>query len=189
MLSGTATLEAQVTGKLTARYGNRMPSADWAPHGAYPCRGTDEWLTIVVQNDEQAELCRRRLGRDPIVIPSIAERAEPRSELPEAFLWIGRWAEYKRLNVEDEKKKMALLTRGHPLWLAFTVAYLMDEGMPEEAGRKLDAMLQMGLSRRWQDALEAISGKREMDATAIRDYFAPLQKWLDEQNRGKPTGW
>ena len=59
----------------------------------------------------------------------------------------------------------------------------------KEAGRKLDAMLQMGLSRPWQDALEAISGKREMDATAMRDYFAPLQKWLDEQNRGKPVGW
>src|SRR5207253_3492133 len=58
----------------------------------------------------------------------------------------------------------------------------------KEAGRKLDAMLQMGLSRPWQDALEAISGKREMDATAIRDYFAPLQKGLDEQNRGKPAG-
>jgi len=57
------------------------------------------------------------------------------------------------------------------------------------AGKKLDTMLQMGLSRPWQDALEAISGKREMDATAIRDYFAPLQKWLDEQNKGKPTGW
>lgn len=59
----------------------------------------------------------------------------------------------------------------------------------KEAGRKLDAMLQMGLSRPWPDALEAISGKREMDATAFRDYFAPLQKWLDEQNRGKPVGW
>ena len=33
------------------------------------------------------------------------------------------------------------------------------------------------------------SGTREMDASAIRDYFAPLQKWLDEQNRGKPVGW
>ena len=32
-------------------------------------------------------------------------------------------------------------------------------------------------------------GRREMDATAIRDYFAPLQKWLDEQNKGKPVGW
>jgi peptidyl-dipeptidase A len=59
----------------------------------------------------------------------------------------------------------------------------------KEAGRKLDAMLQMGLSRPWQDSLEAIAGSRQMDATAIRDYFAPLQKWLDEQNRGKPVGW
>jgi len=25
--------------------------------------------------------------------------------------------------------------------------------------------------------------------SAIRDYFAPLQKWLDEQNQGKPIGW
>jgi peptidyl-dipeptidase A len=59
----------------------------------------------------------------------------------------------------------------------------------KEAGKKLDAMLQMGVSRPWQDALETISGKREMDATAFRDYFAPLQKWLDEQNKGKPVGW
>jgi peptidyl-dipeptidase A len=59
----------------------------------------------------------------------------------------------------------------------------------KEAGAKLKAMLELGLSRPWPDALEAISGKREMDATAIRDYFAPLQKWLDEQNKGKPVGW
>jgi peptidyl-dipeptidase A len=59
----------------------------------------------------------------------------------------------------------------------------------KEAGRKLDAMLQMGLSRPWPEALEAISGRRELDATAMRDYFAPLQEWLDEQNKGKPVGW
>jgi len=58
-----------------------------------------------------------------------------------------------------------------------------------EAGTKLSTMLAMGLSRPWPEALEAISGQRQMDATAIRDYFAPLQKWLDEQNRGKPVGW
>jgi peptidyl-dipeptidase A len=28
-----------------------------------------------------------------------------------------------------------------------------------------------------------------MDATAILDYFAPLKKWLDEQNAGEKTGW
>jgi peptidyl-dipeptidase A len=58
-----------------------------------------------------------------------------------------------------------------------------------EAGKKLRDMLAMGCSRPWPDALEAITGQRQMDATAIRDYFAPLQKWLDEQNKGKPTGW
>ncbi len=57
------------------------------------------------------------------------------------------------------------------------------------AGAKLRGMLEMGLSRPWQEALEKIAGTREMDASAIRDYFAPLQKWLDEQNRGKPVGW
>ena len=59
----------------------------------------------------------------------------------------------------------------------------------QAAGDKLKGMLEMGQSRPWQDALEKIAGTREMDANAIRDYFAPLQKWLDEQNKGKPAGW
>ena len=59
----------------------------------------------------------------------------------------------------------------------------------QAAGARLAAMLEMGQSRPWQDALEKIAGTRQMDATAIRDYFAPLQKWLDEQNKGKPLGW
>ena len=58
-----------------------------------------------------------------------------------------------------------------------------------EAGKRLNAMLEMGLSRPWPEALEAMTGSRQMDATAIRDYFAPLQKWLDEQNRGAKSGW
>jgi peptidyl-dipeptidase A len=59
----------------------------------------------------------------------------------------------------------------------------------KEAGARLNGMLEMGLSRPWQEALEKIAGTREMDASAIRDYFAPLQKWLDQQNQGKPVGW
>jgi len=46
-----------------------------------------------------------------------------------------------------------------------------------------------GQSRSWPDALEALTGQRQMDATAIADYFAPLKKWLDEQNAGHPVGW
>jgi hypothetical protein len=37
--------------------------------------------------------------------------------------------------------------------------------------------------------LEALTGQRQTDATTIRDYFAPLEKWLEEQNQGKPLGW
>ena len=59
----------------------------------------------------------------------------------------------------------------------------------QSAGSKLNSMLEMGQSKPWQDALEKIAGTRQMDASAIRDYFAPLQKWLDEQNQGKPVGW
>ena len=59
----------------------------------------------------------------------------------------------------------------------------------KEAGKRLDAMLAMGESGPWPEALQALTGQREMDATAILDYFAPLKKWLDEQNRGKPVGW
>jgi peptidyl-dipeptidase A len=59
----------------------------------------------------------------------------------------------------------------------------------DEAGRKLRKVLEMGASRPWPDALEAMTGSREMDATAILDYFAPLGDWLDEQNRNRTCGW
>ena len=59
----------------------------------------------------------------------------------------------------------------------------------EEAGARLNAMLEMGASQPWPDALEAMTGERTMDATAILDYFAPLQAWLDEQNADRTCGW
>jgi peptidyl-dipeptidase A len=57
------------------------------------------------------------------------------------------------------------------------------------AGERLNKMLSMGKSKPWPDALEAMTGQRQMDATAILDYFAPLKKWLDEQNQGEKLGW
>lgn len=57
------------------------------------------------------------------------------------------------------------------------------------AGDKLWKMMQMGVSKPWPDALEAATGKREMDASAIREYFAPLETWLKDQNKGQTCGW
>ncbi len=59
----------------------------------------------------------------------------------------------------------------------------------EEAGKALNDMLEMGLSRPWQDAMETMTGTREMDASTIEAYFAPLKTWLDEQNQGRQCGW
>jgi peptidyl-dipeptidase A len=50
-------------------------------------------------------------------------------------------------------------------------------------------MLAMGKSRPWPEALEALTGQKQMDATAIVDYFRPLLDWLDQQNQGKTCGW
>ena len=61
----------------------------------------------------------------------------------------------------------------------------------KEAGARLNKMLEMGQSRPWPEALEAMTGEKQMDATAIIDYFAPLKAWLDEQNKkdGAKLDW
>ncbi|MGH8197277.1 MAG: M2 family metallopeptidase [Steroidobacteraceae bacterium] len=58
-----------------------------------------------------------------------------------------------------------------------------------DAGRGFQEMLALGRSKPWQDALEKLTGTRQMDATAIVDYFQPLMGWLEEQNRGRECGW
>jgi peptidyl-dipeptidase A len=59
----------------------------------------------------------------------------------------------------------------------------------EEVGSRLDAMLAMGQSQPWQDALQAFTGERQMDGSAILAYYEPLSAWLKEQNAGKTCGW
>jgi peptidyl-dipeptidase A len=59
----------------------------------------------------------------------------------------------------------------------------------EQAGDKLGQMLALGASQPWPEAMQALTGQREMDATAIIDYFAPLMAWLEEQNQGRQCGW
>lgn len=59
----------------------------------------------------------------------------------------------------------------------------------KKAGARLQKMLEMGLSRPWPDALEAMTGERQMDAGALAAYFAPLKQWLDTENAGRKIGW
>ncbi len=57
------------------------------------------------------------------------------------------------------------------------------------AGEKFAAMMEKGASQPWQDTLETLTGTREMDASAIIEYFQPLMSWLEEQNAGRTCGW
>jgi peptidyl-dipeptidase A len=57
------------------------------------------------------------------------------------------------------------------------------------AGAAFWKMLQSGASKPWQDTLFELTGQREMDATAILVYFAPLRTWLEAQNKGQTCGW
>ncbi len=59
----------------------------------------------------------------------------------------------------------------------------------KEAGAKLSKMLALGASKPWPDALEAMTGQRQMDGSALLEYFTPLQKWLKTQNQGQKCGW
>jgi peptidyl-dipeptidase A len=59
----------------------------------------------------------------------------------------------------------------------------------KEAGTKLNKMLEMGQSKPWPEAMEALTGQKQADAGAILEYFAPLKAWLDEQNKGMKMGW
>lgn len=58
-----------------------------------------------------------------------------------------------------------------------------------EVGKRFNAMMEMGASKPWPEALAAFTGSEKMDAGAMLAYFAPLKEWLDKQNEGKSCGW
>lgn len=59
----------------------------------------------------------------------------------------------------------------------------------KEVGQRLNAMLTMGSSKPWPDALEVFTGSREISGEAMIAYFQPLLVWLQQQNRGRQCGW
>ncbi|MBT8471006.1 MAG: M2 family metallopeptidase [Marinicaulis sp.] len=58
-----------------------------------------------------------------------------------------------------------------------------------DMGADFNAMLEMGAEKPWPEALEAFTGTREMDGSAVVEYFAPLMEWLQEQNAERTCGW
>jgi peptidyl-dipeptidase A len=59
----------------------------------------------------------------------------------------------------------------------------------KEAGKRLQAMMELGLSRPWPEAMQAIAGTKRADAGPMLEYFAPLRAFLREQTKGQRCGW
>ena len=59
----------------------------------------------------------------------------------------------------------------------------------KEAGEKYWAMLSKGASQPWQQTMKELTGGEKMDASAVLEYFAPLQGWLKQQNANQSCGW
>lgn len=84
--------------------------------------------------------------------------------------------------------KPANSKKNHPKTL---VVHECDFYHDREAGDLMKAGLKLGASKPWQDILEAMTGSRTISAEPFREYFAPLEKWLDAEIEEKsiPVGW
>ncbi|XP_076240177.1 angiotensin-converting enzyme Ance-3 isoform X2 [Calliopsis andreniformis] len=60
-----------------------------------------------------------------------------------------------------------------------------------EAGRILGRIMERGSSVPWQETLQEAIGEDRLDASALREYFRPLEDWLRTENlrTGDVVGW
>ncbi len=118
--------------------------------------------------------------RDPIE----HELADPHRPLPARVIRLGEFSKQAALDylagsavaaglrpADREPEKLVHLTRGHPLWLAFTVDYLRNTGVPAEAENPLDVITG---SVPYQGALS--SAGQALHEGFMRHLVAPYQE-------------
>jgi hypothetical protein len=58
----------------------------------------------------------------------------------------------------------------------------------QEVGAYLRTILEPGATRDWRELMREATGE-DLSSRAMLAYFAPLQAWLEEQNRGRTVGF
>jgi peptidyl-dipeptidase A len=58
----------------------------------------------------------------------------------------------------------------------------------KEVGDFLRSIMEKGQTEDWRKVLKEATGE-ELSTRAMIEYYAPLLKWLEEQNKGRPIGW
>uniref|UniRef100_UPI00358E57EB angiotensin-converting enzyme isoform X2 n=1 Tax=Myxine glutinosa TaxID=7769 RepID=UPI00358E57EB len=91
-------------------------------------------------------------------------------------------------------------------FISFVIQFQFHKAMCDEAGHvgplhKCDVyrskaagdlmadMMRLGSSKPWQDAMEKITGQRNMSAKSLLEYFQPLTTWLKKENENEVLGW
>ncbi|XP_047483336.1 angiotensin-converting enzyme-like [Penaeus chinensis] len=66
-----------------------------------------------------------------------------------------------------------------------------DINSSTRAGNAMREIMRLGSSKPWPEVIEAATGERKMDGSALREYFKPLEMWLIEDNKkhGEFVGW
>jgi peptidyl-dipeptidase A len=59
----------------------------------------------------------------------------------------------------------------------------------KEAGKKLAAMMALGKSKPWQEAMRTLTGQPRADAGPMLEYYKPLRAFLKKENAGQKCGW
>jgi peptidyl-dipeptidase A len=58
----------------------------------------------------------------------------------------------------------------------------------KEVGAFLKTMMEKGATEDWRKVLKDATGE-DLSTRAMADYFKPLMKWLEKQNKGRQIGW
>jgi glycosyltransferase involved in cell wall biosynthesis len=143
---------------------------------------------IVVQTDEQAELCVRRFGRHPVVIRSVAEppaaAPAPDGSASEGFLWVGRLALYKN---PAALLDLAAAVPEAPFTMVCVPGTGDPPGLAEELARRADGLPNvrlMGPQRRTA-LLERMAHATAIVSTS--DYEGMPNTLLEGWSRGVPA--
>ena len=127
-LSARAIADWTANGHMTERCGNDEPAA--APHGVYPCAGSDRWIAIGVHDDAQWRALLNVVG-DKGVDPSWAKAATRLAQRPALDAWLAALT----ATWDGEALMARLWQTGIPAGVVQTVADLVDRD-PQLAHRK-----------------------------------------------------
>lgn len=98
-LMGPAFMDFAMNGRIAAPIGNRHPGSSAAPHGVFPCKGDDRWISIAVADESEWKGLCQAMSQPAWAMSeafsSLAARLENIDELHRQLAqWTGQFDDY-----------------------------------------------------------------------------------------------